>query len=88
MTKTKMIKFIVGEVYKKSGLYADSYFVECVSRTDTTVSFKEEDCKEADIEEIKIEFDRDDELGIEWEICEAWEYKGHKAYIHANKHYN
>lgn len=74
-----MKKFVVDELYYAPGLYGPSYIVECVGRTETTITLHEIDYPDSD------PYTKDIVIQGDTETCLAWEYKGHTAYICAGE---
>jgi len=86
MEETTM-KFEIGREYRRPGLFGPSYWVVCVERTETTAKFIGEDS----LRETEIDHAAYDTLDIEHdgdtEVCECWEYRGHRGYIRADSRF-
>lgn len=81
------MKFEIGREYHRPGLFGPSFWVVCVERTETTVTFISEGwLNEAEIDPgayatLDIEHDGDTE------VCECWEYRDHRGYIRADNRF-
>jgi hypothetical protein len=78
-----MKQFKKGETYTWPGLYGPSWDVTVVGRTEKTVTFQEagyEDPADWTTKEVLVDTDGT-------EMCEAWEYRGHKSYIRADNRF-
>lgn len=76
------MKFEVGSIYTRPGLFGPSWYVTCMARTENTATFAqtgyEQDLEDWATIEIMI-----DTSGTE--ICECYEYMKHKGYIRADR---
>ncbi len=72
------MKFEVNGIYTRPGLYLPSWEVRCLARTEHTATFEQLGYEEDGGTEIEITLDNGTE------VCECWEYLGHKGYIRAD----
>lgn len=78
-----MEAFEKGDLYTWPGLYGPSWTVRVVDRTEKTVTFQEigyPDPRDWTTLEVLVDTDGT-------EMCEVWEYRGHRGYIRADNRF-
>lgn len=80
-----MIQFEKGKEYIRVGLFGPSWWVRVMERTEKTVTFAQVGYEHEPPTEwttIEVQVDTDGT-----EMCECWEYMGHKGYIRADSRF-